>query len=114
MTNTFRVAEVCGIIKVSGRKPNMKDIWERVEDLEVLEDSLEEKSEFLDKLIPLIIEYNKLRDEEWDFEEKHPHRDFWDSEVIEAHDKLLNEIMEKRGEVQSLLRTITGDNGLKF
>ena len=53
----------------------MKDVWERVEDLEAIVDDLHEKSEEFDKLIPVLLEYNRLRDEEWEFEDAHGNRD---------------------------------------
>lgn len=92
----------------------MKDVWERVEDLEDVVDDLHEKSELFDKLIPILLEYNRLRDEEWDFEEKHPNRDFWDTEVMKEHDELLEDIGEKRAAIRDILRETTGDPNLKF
>lgn len=92
----------------------MKDVWERVEGLEALVDDLHEKSEVFDKLIPILLEYNRLRDEEWDFEERHGNRDFWDAEVNKEHDELLDSIMDKRREVETYLQIITGNPNLKF
>ena len=45
--------------------------------------------------VPLLMEYNRLRDEEWEFEDKHGNRDFWDDETNKEHDELLDSIMEK-------------------
>ena len=92
----------------------MKDVWERVEDLEAIVDDLHEKSEEFDKLIPILLEYNRLRDEEWDFEDAHGNRDFWDDETNKEHDELLAAIGKKRAEVESHLREITGNPDLKF
>ena len=64
--------------------------------------------------VPLLLEYNSLRDEEWDFEEKHGNRDFWDKETNEEHEDLLKEIGEKRKEVRTYLQIIMGNPNLKF
>jgi hypothetical protein len=64
--------------------------------------------------VPLLMEYNRLRDEEWDFEDKHGNRDMWDDEVNKEHDELLDKIMEKRREVENYLRIITENPDLKF
>ena len=64
--------------------------------------------------VPLLLEYNRLRDEEWDFEDKHGNRDMWDEDVCNEHDELLDSIMEKRREVENYLRIITGNPDLSF
>ena len=92
----------------------MKDVWERVEDLEAIVDDLHEKSEEFDKLIPILLEYNRLRDEEWDFEDAHGNRDFWDDETNKEHDELLADISAKRAEIRDILRKVTGDPNLQF
>ena len=92
----------------------MKDVWERVEGLEAIVDDLHEKSEEFDKLIPILLEYNRLRDEEWAFEERKGNRDMWDSDDIEEHGELLEDIVAKRGEIQDILRKVTGDPNLQF
>lgn len=92
----------------------MKDVWERVEDLEAIVDDLHEKSEEFDKLIPVLLEYNRLRDEEWEFEDAHGNRDFWDDEVNKEHDELLADISAKRAEIRDILRKVTGDPNLQF
>jgi hypothetical protein len=92
----------------------MKDVWERVEGLEAIVDDLHEKSEEFDKLIPILLEYNRLRDEEWDFEERHGNRDMWDYDTIVEHDGLLADISAKRAEIRDILRKVTGDLNLQF
>ena len=64
--------------------------------------------------VPLLLEYNRLRDEEWEFEDAHGNRDFWDDEVNKEHDELLEAIGKKRAEVETYLREITGNPNLKF
>ena len=32
--------------------------------------------------VPILLEYNRLRDEEWEFEDKHGNRDMWDEVVF--------------------------------
>ena len=68
------------------------------------------KTEF----VPALLEYNRLRDEEWEFEDAHGNRDFWDAEVNKEHDELLAEIGKKRAELENYLRIITGNPSLKF
>jgi len=64
--------------------------------------------------VPLLLEYNRLRDEEWEFEDAHGNRDFWDDEVNKEHDELLEAIGKKRTEVENYLRIIMGNPELKF
>lgn len=92
----------------------MKDIWERLENLEITASCLEEKSELLDKLIPILVEYNKLRDEEWDFEDNHPGRAFWSEDIQKEHDELLEEISQKRIAIRDILREAACDQTLQF
>ena len=64
--------------------------------------------------VPLLLEYNRLRDEEWEFEDAHGNRDFWDEGVNKEHDELLDAIVEKRAEVENYLRIIAENPSLKF
>ena len=64
--------------------------------------------------VPLLLEYNRFRDEEWEFEDAHGNRDFWDDEVNKEHDELLAAIGKKRAEVENYLRIITGNPNLRF
>ena len=64
--------------------------------------------------VPLLLEYNRLRDEEWEFEDAHGNRDFWDDEVNKEHDELLDAIGKKRAEVENYLRIIAENPSLKF
>lgn len=64
--------------------------------------------------VPLLLEYNRLRDEEWDFEVEHGNRDFWDEETCSQHSDLLLSILKKRREVENYLRIITENTELKF
>ena len=71
-------------------------------------------NEVMERFVPALLEYNNLRDEEWDFEDAHGPRDLWDVDVCEKHDRLLADIIERRKEVQNLLRVITGNPNLVF
>ena len=64
--------------------------------------------------VPLLLEYNRLRDEEWEFEDAHGNRDFWDDEVNKEHDELLDSIGKKRAEVENYLRIIAENPSLEF
>ena len=64
--------------------------------------------------VPPLLEYNRLRDEEWEFEDAHGNRDFWDDEVNKEHNELLDAIGKKRAEVETYLQIITGNPNLKF
>lgn len=64
--------------------------------------------------VPILLEYNRLRDEEWEFEDAHGNRDFWDDEVNKEHDELLEAIEKKRVEVENYLRIIAENPNLKF
>ena len=55
-----------------------------------------------------------MRDEEWEFEERHGNRDMWDYDTIVEHDGLLADISAKRAEIRDILRKVTGDPNLQF
>lgn len=42
-------------------------------------------TEILKDLIDAVMEYNSLRDDEWEFQDRHGHPDFWDAEVCAEH-----------------------------
>jgi len=69
--------------------------------------------EILDELANHIIKLESLRDDEWDFEEKHGQRDMWDDEVMKEHDELLNEIQAARDYATKLIREATGNDKLE-
>lgn len=56
-----------------------------------------------------VVKYSHLRDDEWDFEEKHGQRDMWDDEACEKHDQLLEDIQKSRDRLTALVREATGD-----
>lgn len=71
-------------------------------------------TEILKDLIDAVMEYNSLRDDEWDFQDEHGSPDFWGEEENDAHEKLIGEILKKRREVRSLIVEATGDEDLCF
>lgn len=71
-------------------------------------------TEILKDLVNEVIKYNSLRDEEWEFDDENGDRDFWDNETNEAHEKLLNTIMESRNRVRNLLIEATNNKELSF
>lgn len=79
-----------------------------------MKDIYEKKAEALDKLIPALLEYNSLRDQEWEFEDRAGDRDMWDEDDMAEHDELLDDISAKRAEIQGILREVTGNPNLNF
>ncbi len=71
-------------------------------------------TEILKDLIDAVMEYNSLRDDEWEFEDAHGNRDFWDAEVSDEHDELIADILASRRRVRSLLVEATGDDTISF
>ena len=71
-------------------------------------------TEILKDLIDAVLEYNSLRDDEWDFQDEHGSPDFWGEEENDAHEELIAEILKKRREVRSLIVEATGDEDLCF
>lgn len=69
--------------------------------------------EILNELANHIIKLESLRDDEWDFEEKHGQRDMWDDEVMKEHDELLDEIQAARDYATKLVREATGNDKLE-
>lgn len=70
-------------------------------------------ADILSDLVNATIELSSLRDDEWDFEEKHGQRDMWDEEVMEEHDKLLDDIQAARDYATRLVREATGNDKLE-
>lgn len=68
--------------------------------------------EILDDMSAEVIKYSALRDDECTFEEKHGDRAFWDDEIDQAHDDLLDEIKNSRDRLTKLVREATGDRSL--
>jgi hypothetical protein len=71
-------------------------------------------TEILKDLIEAIVEYNSLRDDEWDFDEENGDRDFWDEGTNDIHEKLLSTIMESRNKVRNLIIEATDDKDFSF
>jgi hypothetical protein len=70
-------------------------------------------SEIMSELVVAVCELESLRDDEWDIEEECPHRELWDDELVERHDKLLGDIQNARDKVQRLCREATGNDKLE-
>ena len=70
--------------------------------------------EILRELCEEIVKYNALRDDEWDFEDEHGDRAFWNEIVESEHQSLLNDIQKGRERVRGLLREATGDESMDF
>lgn len=68
--------------------------------------------EILDDMSAEVVKYSSLRDDEWTFEEKHGDRAFWDDEIDQAHDDLLDEIQKSRDRLTKLVREATGNKSL--
>jgi hypothetical protein len=71
-------------------------------------------TEILKDLVEAIVEYNSLRDDEWDFDEENGDRDFWDDGTNDTHEKLLSTIMESRNKVRNLLAEATDNKDFSF
>jgi hypothetical protein len=71
-------------------------------------------TEILKDLIDAVMEYNSLRDDEWDFQDEHGSPDFWGEDENDAHEELIGEILKKRREVRNLIVEATGDEDLCF
>jgi hypothetical protein len=71
-------------------------------------------TEILKDLVEAIVEYNSLRDDEWDFEEENGDRDFWDEGINDTHEKLLNNILEIAHTVRNLLAEATDNKDFSF
>lgn len=71
-------------------------------------------TEILKDLVEAVIEYNSLRDDEWEFENENGDRDFWDDGTIDTHKELLNTIMKSRNKVHNLIVEATGDETIGF
>ena len=59
-----------------------------------------------------VVEYSDLRDEEWDFEERHGNRDMWSDRICKNHEKLLGKIQASRDELTRLVREATGNGSI--
>ena len=72
-------------------------------------------SEILKELADILPEYNRERDNEWDFADEYGMDDIvWGEEQVEEHQLILDSIQEKRTKIQALLREYTGDDKLDF
>ena len=71
-------------------------------------------SEILKDLVEAIVEYNSLRDDEWDFVEENGDGEFWDKDTNDAHIKLLNTILTAKTKVRNLLIEATNNNNISF
>lgn len=68
----------------------------------------------LKELCEAVMEYNSLRDDEWDFQDNHGSPDFWGEEENDAHEKLIGEILASRRKVRNLIVEATGNADLCF
>ena len=69
--------------------------------------------EILSDLVNVVIDLNSLRDDEWDFEEKHGQRDMWDDDVVKKYNMLLKDIQYIRNNATRLVREATGNDNLE-
>ena len=69
-------------------------------------------AEILKDMSDAVVEYSSLRDDEWDFEEKHGNRDMWNDRTCRNHEKLLNRIQASRDNLTRLVREATGDGNI--
>ena len=69
--------------------------------------------DILKDLAEAVVRLGSLRDEEWEFADRHGMDDmFWDEEISREHDELLDDIMKARELTTKLVREATGDNKL--
>jgi hypothetical protein len=59
-----------------------------------------------------IVKYSQLRDDEWDFEDAHGHRDMWTNRDDREHDRILDNIQKSRNKLTRLVREATGDESV--
>lgn len=71
-------------------------------------------SEILKDLVEAVIEYDNLRDEEWQFDEANGDRDFWDEGTNDTHEELLRTIFTAKTKVRNLLIEATNNNNISF
>jgi hypothetical protein len=81
---------------------------------EELENENKRLHEELTALAEAVIKYNSLRDDEWDFDDEHGDRDFWDADTCDEHDELLGEILSSRKKVAEIVRKVLGKPDLAF
>lgn len=71
-------------------------------------------AEILSDLVNVVVDLSSLRDEEWDFAEKHGQDSmFWDDDVSREHDELLDAIQSARASATRLVREATGNDKLE-
>ena len=66
----------------------------------------------LSEMAEEIVRYSHLRDDEWEFEESHGDRAFWNEETEKEHSELLGEIQDSRDRLTKLVREATGDRNI--
>ena len=71
-------------------------------------------TEILKDLVEAIVEYNSLRDDEWDFDEENGDRDYWDENTNDHYEKLLDTIIESRNKIRNLLAEATDNKEFSF
>lgn len=76
--------------------------------------SKKDASLLLKELAQAVVEYNSLRDDEWDFNDDHGNPDFWDGDTIDEHEELLDTILSSRAKVRNLLHEIPGFENVSF
>lgn len=70
--------------------------------------------EILSDLVNVVIKLNSLRDDEWDFADRHGIDGmFWDENVSSEHDELLDDIQKARNKATRLVREATGNDKLE-
>lgn len=92
---------------------DVKDMLRRLKAARRIGESGRFKSDILSDLVNAVISLNSLRDDEWDFKEKHGHRDMWSEEEEKEHEALLGEIQAARGHATRLVREATGNDKLE-
>ena len=76
--------------------------------------SLRRPREILDDLVEAVRRLESLRDDEWDFADRHGIDGmFWDEDVSSEHDELLDDIQKARNEATRLVREATGNDKLE-
>lgn len=70
--------------------------------------------DILSDLANIVVRLNSLRDDEWDFADRHGIDGmFWDEDVSNEHDELLDDIQKARNEATRLVREATGNDKLE-
>ena len=68
----------------------------------------------LKDLIAAVVRHESNRDEEWVFHDEHPDPAFWNKDMEEEHQKILDDITESHNCIMSLIVEATGDKDYIF